>query len=89
VSEVRSFRQLSIVVLLLVSYLTPAMACMVSDVQMNAEETRLLPGLPLRFLWAHKHSIFSFDESHRAQGQIDFGRINDSWSDHFVDAELP
>lgn len=31
-------RQLGIVLLLLVSYLTPAMACMVSDVQMNAEE---------------------------------------------------
>jgi hypothetical protein len=33
-----SLRQLGIVILLLVSYLTPAMACMVSDVQMNAEE---------------------------------------------------
>jgi type II secretory pathway component PulM len=31
-------RQLGIVILLLVSYLTPAMACMVSNVQMNAEE---------------------------------------------------
>ncbi len=31
-------RQLGVVVFLLVSYLTPAMACMVSDVQMNAEE---------------------------------------------------
>jgi hypothetical protein len=31
-------RQLGIVLLLLVSYLTPAMACMVSDVQMNSEE---------------------------------------------------
>ena len=27
-----------IIILLLVSYLTPAMACMVSDMQMNAEE---------------------------------------------------
>ncbi|MBB5318185.1 hypothetical protein [Tunturibacter empetritectus] len=34
----KSARQLGIVLLLLVSYLTPAMACMVSDVQMNAEE---------------------------------------------------
>jgi hypothetical protein len=31
-------RQLGIVILLLVSYLTPAMACVVSDVQMNAQE---------------------------------------------------
>lgn len=31
-------RQFGIVILLLASYLTPAMACMVSDVQMNAEE---------------------------------------------------
>jgi len=38
VMVMHSFRQLGIVVLLLVSYLTPAMACMVSDVQMNAEE---------------------------------------------------
>lgn len=35
---IRTARQLGIVVLLLVSYLTPAMACMVSDGQMNAEE---------------------------------------------------
>lgn len=34
----KSLRHLGIVILLLVSYLTPAMACMVSDVQMNAEE---------------------------------------------------
>lgn len=34
----KAFRQFGIVILLLVSYLTPAMACMVSDVQMNAEE---------------------------------------------------
>lgn len=34
----KALRQLGIVILLLVSYLTPAMACMVSDVQMNAEE---------------------------------------------------
>ena len=34
----KAFRQLGIVILLLVSYLTPAMACMVFDVQMNAEE---------------------------------------------------
>lgn len=34
----KAFRQFSIVILLLASYLTPAMACMVSDVQMNAEE---------------------------------------------------
>lgn len=34
----KAFRQLGIVILLLASYLTPAMACMVSDVQMNAEE---------------------------------------------------
>jgi hypothetical protein len=31
-------RQFGLVLLLLVSYLTPAMACMVSGVQMNAEE---------------------------------------------------
>jgi len=34
----KAVRQFGIVILLLVSYLTPAMACMVSDVQMNAEE---------------------------------------------------
>ena len=34
----KSARQFGIVVLLLGSYLTPAMACMVSNVQMNAEE---------------------------------------------------
>ena len=34
----KSVRQLGIVLLLLVSYLTPAMACVVSSVQMNAEE---------------------------------------------------
>ena len=34
----KAARQLGIVILLLVSYLTPAMACMVSNVQMNAEE---------------------------------------------------
>lgn len=34
----KSVRQFGIAILLLVSYLTPAMACMVSDVQMNAEE---------------------------------------------------
>lgn len=34
----RSLRQVGVVVLLLVSYLTPAMACAVSNVQMNAEE---------------------------------------------------
>lgn len=34
----KAFRQFGIVMLLLASYLTPAMACMVSDVQMNAEE---------------------------------------------------
>ena len=34
----KAFRQLGIVVLLLGSYLAPAMACMVSDVGMNAEE---------------------------------------------------
>lgn len=34
----RAFRQFGIVLLLLTSYLAPAMACMVSDVQMNAEE---------------------------------------------------
>jgi hypothetical protein len=34
----KAARQLGIVILLLVSYLTPAMACMISDVQMNAEE---------------------------------------------------
>src|SRR5271170_612323 len=33
-----SGRQFAVVLLWLVSYLTPAMACMVSDVQMNAEE---------------------------------------------------
>jgi hypothetical protein len=37
-ARMKAFRQLGIVILLLVSYLTPAMACMVSDVQMNAEE---------------------------------------------------
>ncbi len=34
----KALRQLGTVILLLVSYLTPAMACVVSDVQMNAEE---------------------------------------------------
>jgi len=34
----RSFRQLGVVTLLLASYLTPAMVCMVSDVRMNDEE---------------------------------------------------
>ena len=34
----RSVRQVALVFLWLVSYLTPAMACMASDVQMNAEE---------------------------------------------------
>jgi hypothetical protein len=34
----KAARQLGIVILLLVSYLTPAMACMVSDARMNAEE---------------------------------------------------
>lgn len=34
----KTARQFGIVILLLVSYLTPAMACMVSDVQMNAQE---------------------------------------------------
>lgn len=34
----RSFRQLGVVLLLLASYLTPAMACVVSATQMNAEE---------------------------------------------------
>lgn len=37
-AQMKAFRQFGIVILLLVSYLTPAMACMVSDVQMNAEE---------------------------------------------------
>ena len=36
--EMGFLRQLGVVVFLLVSYLTPAMACMVSDVQMSAEE---------------------------------------------------
>jgi hypothetical protein len=34
----KAARQFGIVILLLVSYLTPAMACVVSDVQMNAVE---------------------------------------------------
>lgn len=34
----KAVRQFGIVLLLLVSYLTPTMACVVSDVQMNAEE---------------------------------------------------
>jgi hypothetical protein len=34
----RIFRQFGVVVLLLVSCLAPAMACMVSDAQMNSEE---------------------------------------------------
>lgn len=34
----KAARQFGIVLLLLVSYLTPAMACMVSTVHMNAEE---------------------------------------------------
>ena len=34
----KAARQFGIVLLLLVSYLTPAMACMVSNVQMNTEE---------------------------------------------------
>lgn len=37
-SRMKAFCQLGTVILLLASYLTPAMACMVSDVQMNAEE---------------------------------------------------
>ena len=36
--SMKAARQFGIVILLLVSYLTPAMACMVSDVQMNADE---------------------------------------------------
>ena len=36
--KMRSIGQFAVVVLLLVSYLTPAMACMISDVQMTAEE---------------------------------------------------
>ena len=38
VKEMRSVGPFAVVVLLLVSYLTPAMACMVPDEQMNAEE---------------------------------------------------
>ena len=34
----KAVRQFGLVLLLLVSYLTPAMACMVSDVKMNVEE---------------------------------------------------
>lgn len=34
----KALRQLGVVILLLMSYLTPAMACMMSDVQMNAQE---------------------------------------------------
>lgn len=34
----KSFRQFGVLILLLVSYLTPAMACMVSDLQMSSEE---------------------------------------------------
>lgn len=34
----KAIRQFGIVLLLLVSYLTPAMACVVSGMQMNAEE---------------------------------------------------
>lgn len=34
----KAARQFGIVILLLASYLTPAMACMISNVQMNAEE---------------------------------------------------
>lgn len=34
----KAVRQFGAVILLLLSYLTPAMACMVSNVQMNAEE---------------------------------------------------
>jgi hypothetical protein len=34
----KAARQFGIAILLLASYLTPAMACMVSDVQMTAEE---------------------------------------------------
>jgi hypothetical protein len=34
----KAARQFGIVILLLVSYLTPAMACTVADVQMNAQE---------------------------------------------------
>lgn len=36
--SVKAARQLGVAILLLVSYLTPAMACMVSSVHMNAEE---------------------------------------------------
>jgi hypothetical protein len=37
-ARMKAFRHLGTVILLLVSYLTPTMACVVSDVQMNAEE---------------------------------------------------
>lgn len=37
-ARMKALRQLGTVILLLVCYLTPAMGCMVSDVQMNAEE---------------------------------------------------
>jgi hypothetical protein len=38
VLSMKAYRQLGTVILLLVSYLTPAMACMVSNAQMNADE---------------------------------------------------
>jgi hypothetical protein len=44
----KAARQLGIVILLLVSYLTPAMACMVSDVEMNAEERACCQAMHLR-----------------------------------------
>jgi hypothetical protein len=36
--EMRSFRQIGVLILLLVSSLAPAMACMVPEVQMSAQE---------------------------------------------------
>jgi hypothetical protein len=38
VVDMKAFRQFGVLVLLLVSCLAPAMACMVPDMQMNAEE---------------------------------------------------
>lgn len=37
-TRMRSFRQFGVLVLLLVSFLAPAMACMVPDAQMNPQE---------------------------------------------------
>jgi hypothetical protein len=43
ITAMRIFRQFGVLVLLLVSCMAPAMACMVPDAQMNTGVARLLP----------------------------------------------